>query len=144
MAAIGLRDVGKIFPNGQAAVSDLTLDIIDGELLVLVGPSGSGKSTVLRLIAGLETPSRGTILIGGRDVTAVAPPQRDLAMVFQSYALYPHMSVRDNLAFGLVARGQPAAAIEARVRQTAAALGIEPLLERRPAQLSGGQRQRVA
>jgi multiple sugar transport system ATP-binding protein len=144
VAAIGLRDVGKTFANGQVAVRGVTLDIADGELLVLVGPSGSGKSTVLRLIAGLETPTTGAIAIGGRDVTTVAPQQRDLAMVFQSYALYPHKSVRDNLAFGLRVRRVPAAEIDERVRQTAAVLGIEPLLDRRPAQLSGGQRQRVA
>jgi ABC-type sugar transport system ATPase subunit len=144
VAAIGLRDVGKTFANGQVAVRGVTIDIADGELLVLVGPSGSGKSTVLRLIAGLEAPTTGAIGIGGRDVTTVAPQQRDLAMVFQSYALYPHKSVRDNLAFGLRVRRVPAAEVDARVRRTAAALGIEPLLDRRPAQLSGGQRQRVA
>jgi len=144
MAAIGLRRVSKIFPNGQAAARDITLDIVDGELLVLVGPSGSGKSTVLRLIAGLETPTTGEVLIGGRDVTAVAPQHRDLAMVFQSYALYPHKSVRENLAFGLRVRRVAPSHIEERVRQTATALGIETLLERKPAQLSGGQRQRVA
>ena len=144
MAAIGLRQVSKIFPNGQAAARDITLDIVDGELLVLVGPSGSGKSTVLRLIAGLETPTTGEVLIGGRDMTTVAPQHRDLAMVFQSYALYPHKSVRENLAFGLRVRRVAPSHIEERVRQTAAALGIETLLERKPAQLSGGQRQRVA
>ena len=144
MAAIALRRVCKVFPNGHAAARDITLDIADGELLVLVGPSGSGKSTVLRLIAGLETPTSGEILIGGRDVTADAPQQRDLAMVFQSYALYPHKSVRENLAFGLRLRRMAADAIDARVRATASALGIDTLLDRRPAQLSGGQRQRVA
>jgi ABC-type sugar transport system ATPase subunit len=144
VASISLRHVGKVYPSGLTAVRDLTLDIADGELLVLVGPSGSGKSTVLRLIAGLETPSSGRILINGEDVTTVSPSRRDLAMVFQSYALYPHMTVRQNLAFGLRARRLARSTIDARVRSAAAMLGIETLLERRPAQLSGGQRQRVA
>jgi multiple sugar transport system ATP-binding protein len=144
MAAITLNHVSKAYPNGQMAVRDLTLEIADGELMVLVGPSGSGKSTVLRLIAGLEVPSSGQILIAGRDVTRVPPQHRDLAMVFQSYALYPHKSVRENLAFGLRLRGIDRATIETRVRATAASLGIETLLDRKPAQLSGGQRQRVA
>ena len=144
MAALALRRVSKVFPNGHAAARDITLDVADGELLVLVGPSGSGKSTVLRLMAGLEAPTAGQILIDGRDVTAAAPQQRDLAMVFQSYALYPHKSVRENLAFGLRMRKVADGRIEERVRATAAALGIEALLDRRPAQLSGGQRQRVA
>ena len=144
MAAISLTNVSKVYANGQVAVRDLTLDITDGELMVLVGPSGSGKSTVVRLIAGLEAASAGRIIIGGRDVTAVAPQHRDLAMVFQNYALYPHKSVRDNLAFGLRVRREPAARIDARVREVAQTLGIEELLDRKPAQLSGGQRQRVA
>ena len=144
MAGIHLRGVSKVFPGGHAAARDIALDIADGELLVLVGPSGCGKSTVLRLIAGLETPTAGEVLIGGRDVTAVAPQHRDLAMVFQSYALYPHKSVRQNLAFGLQLRHVAPAVIDERVRRTAAALGIDTLLERKPAQLSGGQRQRVA
>ncbi|OFV90802.1 MAG: hypothetical protein A3G76_03150 [Acidobacteria bacterium RIFCSPLOWO2_12_FULL_65_11] len=144
MAAIALKRVSKVYPTGQTAVRDLTLEIVNGELLVLLGPSGSGKSTVLRLIAGLETPTSGQVLIDGRDVTLVPPPRRDLAMVFQSYALYPHKSVRENLAFGLRVRGVDAARVDARVRETATALDIEALLERRPAQLSGGQRQRVA
>ena len=144
MAAIALEGVSKTFHNGQVAVRDVTLDIADGELLVLLGPSGSGKSTVLRLIAGLEMPTAGRIMIDGRDVTRVPPQHRDLAMVFQSYALYPHKSVRENLAFGLRVRQLDAARVAARVQSTAAALCIEPLLDRRPAQLSGGQRQRVA
>ena len=144
MAAISLEGVSKRFGGGHAAVRDVTLRIDEGELLVLVGPSGSGKSTVLRLIAGLETASSGRILIGDRDVTGVPPQQRDLAMVFQSYALYPHKSVRDNLAFALEVRRMPAAQIERRVREAAASLGIDVLLDRKPAQLSGGQRQRVA
>jgi multiple sugar transport system ATP-binding protein len=144
MAAISLQQVHKVYPNGHVAARDLSLDIADGELLVLVGPSGSGKSTVLRLIAGLEAPTAGRICIGDADVTAVPPQQRDLAMVFQTYALYPHKSVRENLAFGLRVRGTPPAAMAERVARTAATLGIEALLDRRPAQLSGGQRQRVA
>ncbi|MGE0863677.1 MAG: ABC transporter ATP-binding protein [Vicinamibacterales bacterium] len=144
MAAITLHGVEKIFENGHAAVRDLSFTIGDGELLVLVGPSGCGKSTALRLIAGLDTPTRGRIEINGRDVTAVPPQQRDLAMVFQNYALYPHKTVRENLAFGLRARGVDAALAAERVASTAAALGIQALLDRKPAQLSGGQRQRVA
>jgi ABC-type sugar transport system ATPase subunit len=144
VAAICLSNVGKTYPGDQAAVREISLDIADGELLVLVGPSGSGKSTVLRLIAGLESPTSGSILIDGQDVTGLPASARDLAMVFQSYALYPHMSVRGNLAFGLRMRHLGAAEIDARVRATAAMLQIEPLLDRRPAQLSGGQRQRVA
>ena len=144
MASIELRGVSRVFPDGRTGVRDLSLTIGDGELLVLVGPSGSGKSTALRLIAGLDSPTSGQILIDGRDVTGVQPQQRDLAMVFQSYALYPHMTVRDNLAFGLRMRRATPTVIDARVRQTAAALGIAPLLDRKPAQLSGGERQRVA
>ncbi|HVR29778.1 MAG TPA: ABC transporter ATP-binding protein [Thermoanaerobaculia bacterium] len=144
MASIALEDVSKVFAGGHAAVRDVTLEIADGELLVLVGPSGSGKSTLLRLVAGLETPTHGRILIGGRDVTAVSPQQRDLAMVFQSYALYPHKTVRENLAFGLRARGVSRPEIDTRVRRVAQTLQIEGLLDRRPAQLSGGQRQRAA
>jgi multiple sugar transport system ATP-binding protein len=142
--AIALEHVSKIFANGRAGVRDLTLEIHDRELLVLVGPSGCGKSTVLRLIAGLETPTTGRILIDQRDVTAVPPRDRDVAMVFQSYALYPHKSVADNLAFGLRMRGVDSRTIEQRVRAVAEALQIGPLLGQRPAQLSGGQRQRVA
>jgi multiple sugar transport system ATP-binding protein len=144
MAAIALDRVSKVFPNGHAAVRDVTLHIADGELLVLVGPSGCGKSTVLRLIAGLETVNGGRIIIDDRDVTGVPPQQRDLAMVFQNYALYPHKSVRDNLAFALEVRKLPAAEIDRRVSAAATGLGIESLLERKPVQLSGGQRQRVA
>jgi len=144
MASMALSNLNKIYPNGHVAARDLTLEIRDGELLVLVGPSGSGKSTVLRLIAGLEMPTSGQLLIDGRDVTNVAPQERDLAMVFQSYALYPHMSVRENLAFGLRVRRVSATRIDERVRATAEMLSIEPLLDRKPAQLSGGERQRVA
>jgi multiple sugar transport system ATP-binding protein len=142
--SIALERVTKVFANGRVAVRDLTLEIGDGELLVLVGPSGCGKSTVLRLIAGLETPTSGRIVIDGRDMTGVPPNERDLAMVFQSYALYPHKTVADNLAFGLRMRGVDRAAIEPRIRAVAEALQIEQLLHLKPAQLSGGQRQRVA
>jgi multiple sugar transport system ATP-binding protein len=141
---IALEQVTKIFANGRVAVRDLTLEIADGELLVLVGPSGCGKSTVLRLIAGLETPTSGRIVIDGRDMTGVPPNERDIAMVFQSYALYPHKTVADNLGFGLRMRGIDRAAIKSRVGAVAAALQIEALLDLKPAQLSGGQRQRVA
>ncbi|MBI3048528.1 MAG: ATP-binding cassette domain-containing protein [Acidobacteria bacterium] len=144
MADIRLDGVAKTFPNGPVAVRAIDLQIADGEFLVLVGPSGCGKSTLLRLIAGLETLSAGRIAIGGLDVTEVPPQRRDVAMVFQTYALYPHMSVRDNLAYGLRTRGAGRAAIAREVAAAAAALGIEELLDRRPAQLSGGQRQRVA
>jgi multiple sugar transport system ATP-binding protein len=142
MAAITLRQVSYRYARGAAAVRDVSLEIADGELLVLLGPSGSGKSTVLRLIAGLETPTEGAVLIDGRDVTAVPPQQRDLAMVFQSYALYPHKTVRQNLEFGL--RVRRVGGIAERVQRAAEALGLEALLDRRPAELSGGQRQRVA
>jgi multiple sugar transport system ATP-binding protein len=128
----------------RPALAGLTLDVARGEILVVVGPSGCGKSTALRLIAGLDAPTSGTVTIDGRDVTRVAPQDRDVAMVFQGYALYPHLTVRDNMAFPLRMRGAPAAEREARVRETAALLGIEPLLGRRPGELSGGERQRVA
>ena len=144
MAAIQLEGIAKTYDNGHAAVRPLDLAVADGELLVLVGPSGCGKSTLLRLIAGLETPTGGRIVIGGADMTARPPQSRDLAMVFQSYALYPHMSVRDNLAYGLKVRGTPRDVSAERVSTVARALGLEQLLDRRPAQLSGGQRQRVA
>ncbi|HYJ96406.1 MAG TPA: ABC transporter ATP-binding protein [Vicinamibacterales bacterium] len=144
MASISLHGVSKRFAAGVAAVANLDLEIAHGELLVLVGPSGSGKSTVLRLIAGLDAPTSGRILIDGEDVTGVPPQQRDLAMVFQSYALYPHKTVRENLAFGLQMRHVETARVDERVREVAKILGIDGLLERRPAALSGGQRQRVA
>jgi multiple sugar transport system ATP-binding protein len=144
MARIALEHVDKVYANGFVAARDLSLEVADGELLVLVGPSGSGKSTVLRMMAGLETVTAGTIKIGERDVTALPPQQRDIAMVFQNYALYPHMTVRKNLGFGLSIRKQPPATIEKRVSSVAASLGLESLLDRKPAQLSGGQRQRVA
>jgi multiple sugar transport system ATP-binding protein len=144
MARIALEHVHKVYANGFVAARDLSLEANDGELLVLVGPSGSGKSTVLRLMAGLEQVTGGIIRIGDRDVTELAPQQRDIAMVFQNYALYPHMTVRENLGFGLSIRKQPVAMIEERVRSVAGSLGLDALLDRKPAQLSGGQRQRVA
>ena len=144
MARVSLEHIDKIYPNGYIAARDLSLEVHDGELLVLVGPSGSGKSTVLRLMAGLERVTDGIIRIGDRDVTDLPPQRRDIAMVFQNYALYPHMTVRDNLGFGLSIRKQPPAVIDERVRAIAASLGLENLLDRKPAQLSGGQRQRVA
>jgi ABC-type sugar transport system ATPase subunit len=144
VATIALSSVRKVYPNGQVAARDLDLAIDDGELMVLVGPSGCGKSTVLRMIAGLESPTEGRILIGGREVTALEPHERDVAMVFQSYALYPHMTVRDNLAFGIRMRGSAAHAIAERVAAVSMMLGLEQVLDRKPGQLSGGQRQRVA
>jgi multiple sugar transport system ATP-binding protein len=144
MAALRLVAVAKTYASGHLAIRRIHLDIDDGEFMVLVGPSGCGKSTLLRLIAGLETPTEGRIFIGGVDATALSPQARDLAMVFQSYALYPHMSVRGNLAYGLKARGTDPAIVAQRIADVAAALDIEGLLERRPVQLSGGQRQRVA
>jgi multiple sugar transport system ATP-binding protein len=144
MAAIDLRTVVKEFPNGVRAVDGVDLLIGDGEFMVLVGPSGCGKTTLLRCIAGLEEVTEGTIMIGDRDVTDVAPKNRDIAMVFQNYALYPHMSVRRNLAYGLKVRGTPRREIAARIAETARLLGLEELMDRRPLALSGGQRQRVA
>src|SRR5947209_2081629 len=143
MADVVLKNVHKKY--GQViAVNDLNLDIRDREFVVLVGPSGCGKSTTLRMIAGLEEVGSGSIAIGGRIVNHLQPKDRDIAMVFQNYALYPHMSVRDNLAFGLRNRRVPDAEIAAAVSRAARILSIEPLLDRRPYQLSGGQQQRVA
>ena len=144
MAGILLEHVTKVFQGGVVAVDDVSLRIADGEFIVLVGPSGCGKSTLLRMIAGLEEVSHGCISIGERDVTDLAPRDRDVAMVFQSYALYPHMSVRQNIAYGLKVRKTAKKEIERRVSEVAAMLGLEELLDRRPAHLSGGQRQRVA
>ncbi len=143
MAQIRLESVSKTF-GVVPAVDDVSLQIADGEFLVLVGPSGCGKSTLLRMIAGLEEVSAGTISIGDRDVTDLAPRSRDIAMVFQTYALYPHMTVRQNLGYGLKARRTAKPEIARRVAEVAELLGLGELLERRPAQLSGGQRQRVA
>ena len=144
MASVRMLGVAKTYPNGHVAAQGLDLEIADGEFMVLVGPSGCGKSTALRMIAGLETPTAGRILIGERDVTELPPQDRDIAMVFQTYALYPHMTVRNNLAFGLKMRRAERDLIDRRVEEAARALGLESVLGRRPAQLSGGQRQRVA
>jgi multiple sugar transport system ATP-binding protein len=144
MGGIRLDAVSKVYDGGVRAVDDVTLEVGDGEFMVLVGPSGCGKSTLLRLIAGLERATAGRVHIGGHDVTDVAPPDRDIAMVFQSYALYPHMTVRENLAFGLRQRRTAAPEVSRRVGALAAMLGLEDLMGRKPAQLSGGQRQRVA
>jgi multiple sugar transport system ATP-binding protein len=144
MAAIRFSDVNKTYSNGHVAVRDLNLDIEDGEFLVLVGPSGCGKSTALRMIAGLEAITSGTLTIGGAAANGLSPRQRNVAMIFQSYALYPHLTVGENLAFALKVRGEARKRIEARVSQTAAMLELASLLARRPGQLSGGQRQRVA
>jgi len=144
MAEIHLENVTKLFPGDVAAVDDVSLEIADGEFLVLVGPSGCGKTTLLRMIAGLEEVTDGLISIGGAEVTDLAPRRRDVAMVFQSYALYPHMSVRQNLAYGLKVRRTPKAEVARRVDEVAKLLGLDDLLDRRPAQLSGGQRQRIA
>ena len=143
-AAIELDQVTKKFAGGVVAVDDVTLTIADGEFMVLVGPSGCGKSTLLRMIAGLEEVTDGAISIGGVDVTDYEPADRDIAMVFQNYALYPHMNVRENLGFGLSVRRTPKSEIASRVQEVAKLLGLEDFLDRKPANLSGGQRQRVA
>jgi multiple sugar transport system ATP-binding protein len=144
MAEVILDKVNKQYENGFHAVQDLDLDIADGEFLVLVGPSGCGKSTALRMVAGLEDISSGTMRIGDRVVNTLSPKDRDIAMVFQSYALYPHMSVADNIAYGLRIRRMDKAEIDRRVKKVADMLELEALLDRKPKQLSGGQRQRVA
>ncbi len=144
MAAIELKNIDKIYGNGVAAVRNVSLDIKDGEFMIFLGPSGCGKSTTLRMIAGLETVSRGDLSIGGKRMNDVDPSERDIAIVFQNYALYPHMTVAGNLAFGLKLRGVGEAEIGRRIQAIAEMLGIGELLARRPAQLSGGQRQRVA
>jgi multiple sugar transport system ATP-binding protein len=144
MANVVLKHVDKTHPGDIRGVVDLNLEVSEGEFVVLVGPSGCGKTTTLRMIAGLEDVSGGEIYIGDRCVNRVGPADRDTAMVFQNYALYPHMSVYQNMAFGLKMRRRPAADIERRVNDAAKLLGIEPLLKRRPRELSGGERQRVA
>ncbi|HEX4882695.1 MAG TPA: sn-glycerol-3-phosphate ABC transporter ATP-binding protein UgpC [Casimicrobiaceae bacterium] len=143
MAGVELRHLVKQFGNARA-VDDLSIDIADREFAVLVGPSGCGKTTALRMIAGLETISSGDILIGGTRVNDLPPKDRDIAMVFQNYALYPHMTIRDNMGFGLKIRQLPPKEIDARVQEAADILGLEGLLDRKPKELSGGQRQRVA
>jgi len=144
MAKILLNDVRKVYGGSIEAIKGVSLDIADGELIVLVGPSGCGKSTLLRMIAGLESISSGEISIGDRVVNDIEPAHRDIAMVFQNYALYPHMSVRQNLAYGLKNRNTPKDEIDSRIAEAAKALEIEQFLDRKPRQLSGGQRQRVA
>ncbi len=144
MSGITLDEVTKVYANGVTAVDALSLDIAEGEFCVLVGPSGCGKSTLLRMIAGLEDVTLGDVWIGGADVTEKPPQERDIAMVFQNYALYPHMSVRENLAFGLRLKKLPKAEWQRRVDETARILGLDELLDRKPSALSGGQRQRVA
>jgi multiple sugar transport system ATP-binding protein len=144
MGGIALDGVSKLFPGDVLAVDDVDLEIGDGEFMVLVGPSGCGKSTLLRMIAGLEAVSGGKIRIGDRDVTELTPRSRDIAMVFQNYALYPHMRVWDNLAFALKLRKTPKPAMKEQVGEVAGVLGLRELLERKPGALSGGQRQRVA
>lgn len=144
MSSISLKNVYKIFDDGTTAVNDFSLEIADKEFIILVGPSGCGKSTTLRMIAGLEHITKGELKIGDRIVNDVAPKDRDIAMVFQSYALYPHMTVYKNMAFGLELRRMPKDEIDKRVREAARVLDIEHLLKRKPKALSGGQRQRVA
>ncbi len=144
MAGVTLDHVRKVYGGSVEAVRGVSLDVDDGSFCVLVGPSGCGKSTLLRMVAGLETITAGTIRIGERVVNEIEPSERDIAMVFQNYALYPHMDVYDNMAYGLRNRRTPKPEIETRVREAARILGIEPLLARKPRELSGGQRQRVA
>ncbi len=144
MAKVQLQNIRKVYENGQVAVHGASFEVADGELMVLVGPSGCGKSTLLRMIAGLEEISGGELRIGDRVVNDVAPKDRDIAMVFQSYALYPHMTVAENLAFGLKLRGHPKDVIAERVNNAAGMLGLTPMLDKLPKAMSGGQRQRVA
>ncbi len=144
MASVSFEDIGKIYSDGTRAVADLDLEIQDGEFMVLVGPSGCGKTTALRMVAGLEDISEGVLRIGDRVVNYVPSRDRDIAMVFQSYALYPHLSVYENIAFGLRLKKVPKAEIDQRVTEAARILGLEPYLKRKPRALSGGQRQRVA
>src|SRR5581483_5726918 len=144
MAAVSFDGVTKTYPDGTTAVNDLDLDIADGEFMVLVGPSGCGKTTAVRMVAGLEDISRGVLRIGDRAVNHVPSRDRDIAMVFQSYALYPHLSVYDNIAFGLKIKKVSKNEIERRVNEAARILDLEPYLKRKPRALSGGQRQRVA
>ncbi|WP_374306714.1 ABC transporter ATP-binding protein [Dongia sp.] len=144
MAGIELKNISKVYGGSVVAVDDISLEIKDGEFMIFLGPSGCGKSTTLRMIGGLESISKGDLFIGGKRMNDVDPADRDIAIVFQNYALYPHMTVAGNLGFGLKLRGVERGEIERRIKAISAMMGIEPLLERKPAQLSGGQRQRVA
>ncbi len=144
MSTLTLNHIRKVYPNGAVGVDDFDLTVKDREFLVLVGPSGCGKSTTLRMVAGLETITSGTIEIDGKVINHLPPKERDIAMVFQNYALYPHMTVRENMAFGLKLRKTPKAEIAKRIAEAAETLGLSALLDRLPRQLSGGQRQRVA
>jgi multiple sugar transport system ATP-binding protein len=144
MATVDLDQLNKVYGNGFHAVKDLSLDVRDGEFMVLVGPSGCGKTTALRMVAGLEPISSGVLRIGGRTVNDVTSKDRDIAMVFQNYALYPHMTVAENIGFALKLRKLPKTKVDARVKETAEILGLSDWLDRKPSQLSGGQRQRVA
>jgi multiple sugar transport system ATP-binding protein len=144
MADVIFDKVDKIYDNDVHAVQDLSLEVGDGEFVVLVGPSGCGKTTALRMVAGLEEISDGTVSIGGRVVNDLSPKERDIAMVFQNYALYPHLSVADNIGFGLRLRKTPKDVVNERIDWAAKLLGLTPYLHRRPKELSGGQRQRVA
>lgn len=144
MAQVSLKNISKVYPNGFEAVTPTSFDIADGEFVVLVGPSGCGKSTLLRMVAGLEDITEGVLSIGDRQVNDVDPAERDIAMVFQNYALYPHMTVRKNIGYGLKNRKTPAKEIEAKVQEAARMLNLTDYLDRKPSQLSGGQRQRVA
>ena len=144
MAGIEFQGVTKQFPDGTVAVDDISLDVPDGEFMILVGPSGCGKTTALRMVAGLEEITAGKVVIGGRVVNELEPKERDVAMVFQNYALYPHMTVRDNIAFPLKMQKVAKSEIDARVAEATRLLGLGELLRRKPRELSGGQRQRVA
>lgn len=144
MANVSLKNIRKVYPNGAEALQPSSFEIAQGELIVLVGPSGCGKSTLLRMVAGLEEITEGTLKIGDRVVNDVDPAERDIAMVFQNYALYPHMTVYNNMAYGLKNKGLPKAEIEEKVKAAAEMLSLNEYLDRRPSQLSGGQRQRVA
>ena len=144
MSSVSLKHIQKKYPNGFEAVKDFNLDIKDQEFIIFVGPSGCGKSTTLRMVAGLEDISGGDLIIDGKRMNDVEPKDRDIAMVFQNYALYPHMTVYDNIAFGLKLRKVPKDEIDKKVREAAKILDLDQLLERKPKALSGGQRQRVA
>ncbi len=144
MAPITLEKVTKVYPNGFEAVHELSLDVADGEFMVLVGPSGCGKTTALRMVAGLEEITEGQVSIGGRVVNDISPKDRDIALVFPNYALYPHMTVAENIGFALKLRGLPKSQIRKKVKDTAELLGLTEWIDRKPGQLSGGQRQRVA